>query len=84
MAKPIASKGVKWIEQIPKHILEKLDQDNIDYSLKDVINICEEIIKLYDNGIETVSTWNGSPVPNLMMSTVTFRNKFKRYVEIDK
>lgn len=80
MAKAIANKGAKWTEQIPNHILKKLEENGKDYTLGDVIMICEEIIDLYDNGIKTKQTWNGISVPELMMSTVTFRNKFKRYL----
>jgi hypothetical protein len=80
MAQAIAKRGAKWPEQIPSHIKKKLDESDKDYSLEDVINLCEEIISLYDNGIETKNTWEGILVPNLMMSTVTFRNKYKRYL----
>jgi hypothetical protein len=80
MVNPIANKGSKWPEQIPSHIKKKLEESGDDYTLADVINLCEEIIGLYDNGIETKTTWDGILVPNLMMSTVSFKNKFKRYV----
>lgn len=80
MANPIAKKGEKWPEQIPIHIKKKLDEIGNDYTLEDVIKICEDIISLYDKGVETANTWEGIPVPNLMMSTVTYKNKYKRYV----
>ncbi|MED4057760.1 hypothetical protein P4654_27090 [Niallia taxi] len=80
MANANAKKGAKWVEQVPNHIKEWFDQKDKDYTLEEVINVCGDIIKLYDNGIETKNKWNGIDVPNLMMSTVTFYNKFKRYV----
>ncbi|HEO8419789.1 TPA: hypothetical protein VBX77_001761 [Yersinia enterocolitica] len=80
MAKAIAKKGAKWVEQVPNYIKEWFDQTDKDYTLEDVINVCEKIIKLYDDGIETKNKWNGKDVPQLMMSTVTFKNKFNRYV----
>lgn len=79
VVKPIAKEGVKWPHQIPSHISKKLDELGEDYSLDNVISLCEEIISLYDNGEKTTNTWEGIPVPKLMMSAVTFRNKYKRY-----
>jgi hypothetical protein len=81
MEEPIAKKQSKWPEQIPVHIKKKLDEEGKDYSLNDVIDVCEEIISLYDDGINTTNTWEGEKVPELMMSTVTFRNKYKRYIK---
>ncbi|ULT59591.1 hypothetical protein L1999_14150 [Neobacillus drentensis] len=80
MAQAIAKKGAKWVEQVPSHIKHWFEQLGNDYTLEDVINVCDVIIKLYDNGIESKNMWNGKAVPELMMSTVTFRNKYKRYV----
>ncbi|MGM0806461.1 MAG: hypothetical protein ACQET8_17090 [Bacillota bacterium] len=80
MVKALAKNGAKWPEQIPTHIIDKLNEVGQDYTLLDVINICEEIISLYDNGIDTKTNWSGIPVTNIMMSTVTYRNKFKRYL----
>jgi hypothetical protein len=79
VVKPIAKEGVKWPQQILNYIKKKLDELGEDYSLNDVITLCEEIISLYDNGEKTTHTWEGIPIPKLMMSTVTFRNKYKRY-----
>ena len=81
MGNAVANKGAKWPEQIPNHILSILEQHEEDYSLGDVIAICEEIVDLYDQGRGMQATWNEMSVPNLMMSTVTFRNKFARYVK---
>jgi hypothetical protein len=47
--------------------------------LEDVISFCEEIISLYDIEEKTTNTWEGIPVPKLIMCTDTFRNKYKRY-----
>ena len=80
MVQPIAKKGAKWPEQVPIHIKKKLNDIGKDYTLQDVINLCEEVINLYNNGIETKTTWEGIPVPELMMSTVSFKNKYKRYI----
>jgi hypothetical protein len=79
VVKPIANKGEKWPQLIPIHIKKKLDELGKDYSLEDVISFCEEIISLYDIGEKTTNTWEGIPVPKLIMSTDTFRNKYKRH-----
>lgn len=47
MGKVISKKGAKWPEQIPVHVQSVLDCKEEDYSLKDVISLCEEIIELY-------------------------------------
>ena len=44
----ITNKGAKWPTQIPTHILTVLEQREEDYSLKDVIAICEESVGLDD------------------------------------
>jgi hypothetical protein len=80
MANAISNHGAKWVDQIPKHIQDKLEQTGKDYTLADVISICEEIIDSYDQN-DLLKTWNVLNVADIMNSTVNYRNKFKRYVK---
>jgi hypothetical protein len=80
MGNAISHSKAKWPDQLPRHIKKKLDLLSEDYTLNDVINICREIINLYDQGNGMEETWEGIKVPDIMMSTVTFYNKFKRYI----
>jgi hypothetical protein len=80
MVNAIAPSKAKWPYQVPSHIKKKFDSLGEDYTLNDVINICREIINLYEQGNGMEETWEGIKVPDLMMSTVTFYNKFKRYI----
>ncbi|KZZ84374.1 hypothetical protein [Bacillus sp. SJS] len=81
MAKAITSKFAKWPEQITDHIVKHQNEIGDDYPLEKVIYICEDNIPLYDDGDKTINAWNEISVPILIMSTVTFRNKYKRYLK---
>jgi hypothetical protein len=78
MPKALTDSKLKWPDQIPLHIKKKLFEIGKDYCLRDVINICEEIIELYDQ--DSKGKWDGINVSDVMMSTVTFNNKFRRYL----